>query len=220
MKKILCIILSLIALFSCSALAEETADLPAIDFRGYPLGSALADMEFEDRKNIYSLYDGHAATIEELITSNATVWFDDNKNEATLLYYNFWVDEVAGYHVSDANMFFIRPVVDGMISENDDEAIFFAGKYDFLLNNKGEEAYNDLASKLTTLYGEPETKKDVRGQTVLFWYGLNDTAITLYRRRGDVTLAYVWLGAETLIEEARNAYVEPVVDNAENMSGL
>lgn len=119
---------------------------------------------------------------------------------------------VAGYDVTfGAWLFFVKPINDGVPSEQIDDSVFYAADYVF---SSHDADYNDLTDKLTGLYGQPtNTTIDFiqdafgdeikRKSTAKIWHGENDVDIILSSCEAlGMNLVYVWRGAEPLIDEA------------------
>lgn len=92
--------------------------------------------------------------------------------------------KVAGHPIFSQDLYFLYDVVDGQI--NKDKATFVKASYRFQ-SLEQHALYNDLLSKLTKLYGEPELyehkqeyiNSNTKIISVATWKGLNDTAIVL-----------------------------------------
>lgn len=107
-----------------------------------------------------------------------------------------------GYTADFTTLFFVRPVVEGALNQNDNEAVFYAGSYDFFSSTT---ALEDLTNKLTALYGEGKTQNNDSDSKSIVWNGKDDTQIylTSFDTISNYTrLVYVWNGAETMIEDA------------------
>ena len=61
---------------------------------------------------------------------------------------------VAGYE-ADIKLWFVYPVTDGIVMNNEADAVFYAGSYEFPSWNDVVSIHTDLKGKLTTLYGNP-----------------------------------------------------------------
>lgn len=229
MKKLLCLALALIMLFSCVVtLAEE--DLPEINFRGYEFGSTLAEIKKTlEAEGVHGDYaSGRKSVISEgrdiidKLTGSENYYGNDADKKLFINYNAYrqgteWKEiEVAGY-VTTYWLLFIRPEQSGQLVEKDDEAIFYAGCYIILHDSKEKDSiFFDLINKLSGLYGEAKVEEYSAS-----WQGDGDTMIVLSAEAyGDImTLNYVWCGAEELIEEAYSTIPEPE-DISNNTTGL
>lgn len=226
MKKIFCLLMALVMLMGATGVfAEETQELPEIDFRGVKLGSTLAEMQTVLEDNPYNAETYCGTDLSDIMFDTyylLSPHYTHPENPVCFLEGARLANgrNVAGYEATYVGTYFVRPVTDGVISTDNAETVFYAGSYGFE-GGDIDTMVDDLEKKLTTLYGTPEKQK-VNDGTALIWYGANDTAISLwsYGRYPYVGLSYVWLGAETLIEEARNAYDPAPVDNTNNYNGL
>lgn len=60
--------------------------------------------------------------------------------------------KVAG-HDAGLTLWFVYPQQDGVLVQNEGDAVFYAGEYNFFSNE--QEQYDDLKEKLKLVYGEP-----------------------------------------------------------------
>ncbi len=234
MKKVFCLLMAFALLGTAGAFAEEAQELPEIDFRGIKLGAALADVQ-AIMEIVTEPAEGYYGTnLSDILFGRCWIisgglWEPYSEDPACFLWMELqtWsrlnIGDVAGHEPQFTEMFFVRPVIDGMISADDAKAVFYAGSYTFF--DSGGATANDLEAKLTALYGAPEkpevNKPGWDGWCALVWHGADDTVISLFSNGREVRLSYAWLGAEALIEEARNAYETPApVDNTGNFNGL
>lgn len=131
------------------------------------------------------------------------------------------VDDVAGYMPFQSLAFFVRPVENGSLVQENDRAVLYAGVYLFEFGTKEvEDNYRDILGKLTSIYGEPISEN--RG---FLWQGANQTVIHLTNggaeRTNVVRLSYLWTDAQQMIDEAYAVVAdEPAVDNSTNTNGL
>lgn len=95
--------------------------------------------------------------------------------------------QVAGYDVSQIEAYFLHGYDDENVYDAKEKSQFYFGRYYMEDVLDKEAAYENLLSKLTGLYGQPQvlTGSDHSGtQTTYciqaFWYGANDTGLMLY----------------------------------------
>ncbi len=209
---------------------KKRRKLPEIDFRGIKLGATLAQVQEMLGLDPYKPETFCGTDLSDIMFDFC--WFAAPKymhpeNPDCFLYGEIGhVDSnrnIAGHDAAWTELYFVRRTDDGEVSANDAEAVFYAGSYSFdaFSGNDIDAIIDDLEKKLTVLYGVPEKQKS-NGGNALVWYGADDTAISLWSyEHSYARLSYVWLGAEALIEEARNAYEAPApVDNSSNFNGL
>lgn len=184
--------------------AEVEEGLPQIDFRGAKLGSTAA--EALSVLGITSPLSDSMSTLPitvESISEYEPISLNGvyGKEYEAAVYNKFAFcdasfDDVAGYKPAWSQLFFIKSIQDGVVSDVMEESIFYGALYIFYDKDKSIE--KDLVSKLTGIYGQPDKK----GEKYV-WNGANDTAITLNKVGfTELNLSYVWNGATPLIDEA------------------
>lgn len=206
MKKLTALFLALLMLvgtMSCTALAEA----PAVpQFRGITYGSSLADIAATGAVDTSFLDFFSADTLPYLLSSSAehdhafNYEWDEQAKDALLVAMFYNPVEVAGHDNAFLFLKFYRPVVDQQLCLNNDDAIFYGGMYALYpnLDNKAD-LVADLKTKLTTLYGTPKTEDNY-----IRWYDGDQVEIVLVfaKHSNEVRLSYLWLDAQTAIEEA------------------
>ena len=198
-------------------LAAIKEDLPHINFRGAEFGSTAAEVKKTiDAENVYINEIGsgkYPLKIDDIITyyGQGVGAYDRDVNDKFAFSWLIPIN-VAGYDVTfGAWLFFVKPINDGVPSEQIDDSVFYAADYVF---SSHDADYNDLTDKLTGLYGQPtNTTIDFiqdafgdeikRKSTTKIWHGENDVNIILSSCEAlGMNLVYVWRGAEPLIDEA------------------
>ncbi len=235
MKKMLCLVLSLM-LLSCAALAEEEKE---ITFQGVPWGSSIEEMgqiwidngflnEWKELEHSHlcrtpmeylTQEDGIdvAYTDENLAAVGGRQWMEPN-----------WLvkgTQIAGYDIKEIQTFWAC---------NDNNSALLAVKVILKVDDKAA-AYDDLTAKLTTVYGECENVE--KYTFVNGWIGANNTAVLLTANDGTscsemlterdkekVALIYGTLDAQEILdtyyaEYQANQKPEPTV-NPFDVSGL
>ena len=225
MKRILSMLCLVIMVFSCSAMAEENT--PEINFRGMKLGSTAAEVStiLSAEGSSLSLSAAHAhlsylpkdAAYVSVSLSPAAIQNNEHNEDVILISYTPSV-EVAGHTTWTGVLCFVRPVVDGVLAENDMDSLFYAGTYALDISAK-----DDLKKKLTDLYGKPEKGKHNKKECYT-WYGANNTAIHMTEHNfmsNFLGLSYVWLGFDD-VYQASCAYLDaqPESADAANTAGL
>lgn len=223
MKRIIAMLVAAVVLMTAfSAFAEE---LPSITFRGLSFGmtyrAAVENGRAPDGAIPVSVpYIGRIDEIiyrSEYLEGLNLIDPDEKLSSIMLMSYDSGVD-VAGYTAYQVDWRFVRPLVDGKISMNDDDAIFYAGWYS-IQSPDYRALEKDLTEKLTTLYGEPEGIYDIEiswgvfEKAMIVWQGRDDIRIILTTDGySGCRLAYVWMGAQELIDAVYSAEeaVEPV----------
>lgn len=223
MKKVFALLLA-VMMMACVAFAEETKEeLPEINFRGATLGATLGEVKDILECNVYKGSAWSYYNVGDILNSDISMLingYPENANAERVILANEYlsVEDVAGYEPDMTSVYFVRPVIDGKLVTDDDSAIFYAGIYTFIESKEQTKVlYEDIANKLTSLYGEPQ-----KDGSRLYWLGKDNTEIDLILNGTQfVRLSYVWLDAQALIDTAYTAVVnEPAVDNSTNTNGL
>lgn len=200
MKKlfIACLVLFL---FSCTAIAED--NLPEINFRGLKLGSTASEvfaiLGDTDPSLSHGQNDCSYAPVNVAGNSIGLRNPEDNKNnEIAILEYCLNNRELAEHECWETRLYFVKPVVDGVLAEDEMDSIFYAGTYTLDIAAK-----DDIKAKLTELYGKPEKGQHNRKESYT-WYGKNNTVI--YMTQDDILknflgISYAWLGFEDVFSE-------------------
>lgn len=202
-----------------SSSASSEKSLPEIRFRDLELGitaaevfSALGDeAPWLDYGKSYSSY----LPIDAAECGHAPG--DNLHNEKAILIYNLNNNELAGHECWATCLYFVKPVADDRLVEDEMESIFYAGTYALDISAK-----DDLKAKLTELYGKPVKGKHNR-KDAYTWYGKNNTAIYMTQSKQIINylgISYAWLGFDDIFEDTC-AYLDaqPSSPN-DSMSGL
>ena len=205
MKKVLAVFMAmLLPVCAGAALAEE---LPEVTFRGARLGATLGEVRETlgcsvSKGSAWSYYAVEDIQNPDIGFLNNC--FEENKDAGSVILADEYmsVDDVAGYKPSMTAVCFVRPVADGALVTEDDSAIFYAGVYTFVESkDKTKPLFEDLAGKLTALYGQPN-----KDGSRLYWLCRDNTEIDLILNGSQVVrLSYVWTEAQSLMEDACNA---------------
>ena len=212
MKKVLSMICLFVMIFSCSAMADE--NLQEIKFRGMEFGSAASDIAIivnEENNGPFFLSQGdplYSYSPQDIAYTCITLLADgfqvnENNYDAIRVEREDSM-EIAGHKTRGGMLCFVKPVVNGVIVENNMESLFYAGAYVFDISAK-----EDLKNKLTVLYGEPEKGKYNKAE-MHTWYGKNNTAIYMTEASAIsnfLGLTYAWLEFENIFNETC-AYLE------------
>ena len=224
MRKCLALLCTLL-LLPCLSLAEET--LPPLAFFGVELGAPLSEAcAVWDCTAVSGAEDEYYHfRLADMTDRQNYVWNEVPNEEPcpeVFLVAQLRSDEVAGYAPNLTCAFFIRPVTDGVLSSSEEDALLYAGYYDFWSVPDTKAMADDLTAKLNGLYGPAgETGKVdwYKAGTKTVWHVGDSAAIVLntYPDNRNVRLSYVLLNADELIEAACAAVpsgVEPTRDPA------
>lgn len=127
--------------------------------------------------------------------------------------------KVAGYTPSETKACYIYTLNDdGTINKDENTAQFYFGWYTFDTPEyiDGEGVYNDLASKLQSLYGEGITNAESDYYTTIIWTDSTNNQIQLLLggKQSDykyVTLGYMASGADEKLNEMQVAIDEEAI---------
>lgn len=208
-------LLAAMMMMTCAAMADE---LPEIRFHGMAFGATVA--EARETEELW-LSKGNEMTYHDFehLLSGET-WAIEQQAGVSKVYLEEDLSgaDVAGYPCSFGLAMFYRPVIDGRLCEDDEQAILCGAFYDLFPNSGDMKAIAaDLKDKLTTLYGKPETKNNLTT-----WHGANQVDVVLYvaKNSNQIRLCYLWQGAQEGIDEAFAHVDDEKVDNSQNYNGL
>lgn len=138
---------------------------------------------------------------------------------------------VAGYDVEDTYACYIYPIVNGQIVHDDEQAEFYFGWYTFRSDDYAdhEGIYNDLSTKLISIYGEGTVESNDDNNTIT-WIDVqgNQIRLLINNDKNYVTLGYIAYNADERLDAMAQALVDEKVqqeaqsreENASNTSGL
>lgn len=210
MKRIISVVVALLSLVSVAF-----ADAPTYDgeilFRGLPWGCSINDAV----ENIQS----------------AGVTYDRVREDQDVhgIDYSFSVDDcgfsyapsnlpsdffVAGHLVEQVAVDAIYGITDGKISRERGDSRIYCGTYYFKSQENIKDVYDDLVSKLTSLYGASVDAVDSYYDFSQMWTGANNAAIIIEMDDGSYPLLHIsyWdLGIYDMISEMQSiAYIGDV----------
>lgn len=240
MKRLITSIIAIITLFT-AAVAYATGpqtDKP-IKFSGYSYGETFKNMRSRTRLFcIDYLYGRHSARV----VADALDDFAerDDYTQSRKIPSCFFarpsaVSKVAGYDV-ETELWFAYPFQDGIFRPYEDEAIFYAGVYEFHHWDDLPAIYDDVKGKLITLYGEPyftgSSLDDVLGPmpistSVTSWYNSDNAKFlpeyTIWKSSANDAIAVLCFWRETNINENRlrlayvSNYAEDYFEHLDNL---
>lgn len=216
MKKVVSVLLVLSLLAACAF-----ADAPTYDgeilFRGLPWGCSINDA---------------VANIQAAGVTNDRVREDCDVHDVD---YSFSVDScgfsyspsdlpndffVAGHLVEQVAIDAIYGIVDGKISHEREDSRMYCATYYFKDQANIKDVYDDLVSKLTSMYGTPVDAIESYYDHNLMWTGTNNAAIIIEMDDGDYPLLHItyWdFGIHDMIAEMQSlAYI----GDADSTDGL
>lgn len=217
-----------------TSISEPTSDVE-ITFRDIPWGSSYTDVN-----KILDSFDLMANAGQGIRNPSvdAILYDDDNKGiEFENNYINIIASalntdnaDVAGYELSEMNLYFAYAVTNGVINRTEENSKLYGAKY-YLNPSDITSANNDLVSKLSSIYGNPaksETDIDYDGDyiTYTYWYGINDTELILKTIEaseenrtdyytGAIVISYAWREGDDLMQQASDAISAEAIANEE-----
>ena len=157
MKKLLAILLATtMLLMAIPVLAEGNTTDKAITFMDFNYGDTFNSIR--SSKRIFSIrFRTEMMSPRNLADVNDRVgeWSQVSDFLPVCFSASLSTREVAG-HECNPNLYFVYPVENGSPVLNEGEATFYAGEYEFQ-GGDARETFDDLAQKLTQVYGEPHT---------------------------------------------------------------
>ena len=231
MKKLLCLLLSSVILFIFAVATAENGKVEIL-FRNNPWGASFSEVKKSYPDNIHLLtpMDDKAYELEyKMFGDESAKQYDCFVGCRETLSYTLEGSDftVAGYPVCETGVYFAYvPEINGLIDhENPKTALYYA--YYSIEPLDMTVVYDDLKTKLCSLYGDPvEGKtKDVGGKyetRYISWYGANDTVLSLvWNGNKYIVIKYGWLGGNQLLKNAYNSLVlEESLTSASDVSGL
>jgi hypothetical protein len=215
MKKLAAVVCALVLLFSASVSMADASEKEIL-FRGFPWGSSYTEFvevlpESESRSLEGTIW-GWAFDYRMLGIPPTDGCDDIGFYVKTGLPYG---ETVAGYSVKTIYASFVYPTgEDGILVREKENASLVEA--DYLIEIYGAEeqdkAYEDLAQKLTRLYGDVDYQSEGNSDQHSVWYGAGGTMVTLIDKSSHsgntytIELHYSSEGAKELREQAQAAY--------------
>lgn len=202
---------------------SEEADEGKITFKGIPWYTTKAEVEKELFKDGAASH-GILGNPNEIYRMGATDYSNvtmgtDRVDDGG---YRGWYSgiSVAGYDVEDTYACYVYPINDdGTINESEDEAELYFGWYKFEKEKyEGlKELYDDLNTKLVSLYGEAQ-ENATEYFTTLTWKDSEENQIRLLINSKEtyVTLGYMAADADVRLDEAQEAVAKTKALEEEN----
>lgn len=204
-------------------------------FNEIPWGS-----NFNDANDILQSKDGFPQTlimlnVSKSINSMLGIWIEFDERFNNLLNSNnisgmVWSSnkelKVAGYNVDNFTLLFSAiKKGDEYILSNEDSALYAAQYTIKPVDSKS--AKEDFKEKISSIYGEFDAVKEIEplpndsmAFEYIYWYGANDTVLVLtVNNGGTITISYVWLGGEDLLNAALDNAEKKQKEDAESVYG-
>lgn len=133
--------------------------------------------------------------------------------------------KVAGYNVEDCTLLFAAIEKDGEYILTNEDSALYAARYK-IKPIDCETAKEDLKTKISSIYGEPDSTKGIassenseEANEYIYWYGANNTVLVLSSLDGRITISYVWLGGEELLNAALDNAEKKLSEDTESIYG-
>ena len=206
-------------------------------FRDIPWGTSYTDaVQLQPDFDWYTIAfdESRITTLNEILTGDVS-WDGYNNNGLDFLAMPFSDHEtdVAGYTTSDIYMYFAYTPVDGVLTRDESLTALYGAKYEFEPQNL-QSMYDDIKSKLTSLYGDPAdvtADKNWTGakNTYTWWYGANDSVVVLGKSdfsevdsdfyKDELWISYAWQKGDELLKAADDAISQSNSDTEASVYG-
>lgn len=201
MKKFLSILL-LVSL-SLTLLVGASSAEESFTFRGIPWLTTRADVKDKlSGEGLKAWWDDKNAAIPDWFQTWSNINGDYTVSEGgcNVAYHGA---SVAGY-TADVNAYFWFPIVEGRVQRDPDLAQFYLATYEVTGIDNMEPVYDDLLTKLTSLYGTPQAKNSDSNWTNTIgslWTAEDGSLIWLaqYTEYGSITVK-IWYAAPKTTE--------------------
>lgn len=231
-NKILLTSLMLSSAFFIQCHAEEKEIL----FKDIPWGTS-----YKEAKNIlsdndwYVMHHDHMKTysVDDILLGDYEGIDFDNAgfNMVAYPFSNNEID-VAGYTTSNLCLYLAFPVIDGKLIQDEENAMLYGARYEFEPEDF-EKMYDDLTSKLSSLYGEPASLEEETDwldiKTICtVWEGSNGTYVSLVGEDVDeeadlwddsLCISYAWRGGDDLLTTASEALKNEALEKEASVYG-
>ena len=236
MKKVISILLILVLLMvSCSAFAGDEHSEPIL-FRGAQWGSSLDEVKkfIPDGVKMRDLKITEYWYPMDSLMNDGNDWGSQYKAEMGGYSYaqssSLKDVKVAGYDIEDLYLYFMYvPGEDGLLVKDDAHTALIYAYYKLEPKNP-DAVYDDLISKLTSLYGDVDREESSTGlidRKMSQWNGADGTMVSVFREDYSTTgshyiyIKYGFKGGDDLMKAAYDATVlEESKGAASNVDGL
>lgn len=229
MKRILALVLVLMAFTGCAFADTEKP----IEFHGIPWGIDILELaEVLNEKNIPVRKDKISNDANMAIWSYEfrNSFMNDIEETGHKISLYFHGDEstpkIAGYPVQELEFYAHYDITDGILNQSENGSRYYMATIWFDVNDEmAVSVFNDLAKKLTSLYGngaENSTFIVDTTYTYLVWNGADDTAVCLYRSESNssnyqfVHLMYGKTNIEETLQNVRKLVIEKKIQDVSN----
>lgn len=158
MKKIICVFAAVLMIFSCVAHAEENLSNKPITFMNFEFGDTFKNIRNQTRIFCIDFMYGNIcsrAVADALYDFGERDEFIGNRKIPSCFFARTSETfKVAGYDVG-TTLWFVYPFKDGIFMPDEDQAVFYAGCYEFHSWDDLPNVHTDIKSKMTVIYGEP-----------------------------------------------------------------
>lgn len=213
MRKFLSIVLTVAFVLSMTVVVNAEVDKD-ITFKNIPWGTSFTESKENYVQNL-AWSSQHGDWMRVLTIGDITAdSYDSNKfknNDLCLHAYSIDSVEVAGYEVSQTDMYYAFVPVNGIVTHEDADTSLYCAEYEIEPVDL-DSAFDDLFEKMKSVYGEPDTSKTysifVDCENLLYyWYGTNDTMAILKKEpyvegEGAVHIFYAWKNGDKLLHDA------------------
>lgn len=216
--------------------SEQAVSDVEIVFRDIPWGSTYTDVNSTlSSYNMWAMHGEYCRTcsVDEILLGDYK-GIDFDYGDINLIGCAFYGEqEVAGYTTSEIYLYFAYCAGEnGYLTREENTAILYGAQYVFEPQDRAY-MYNNLTSKLSELYGEPnkvKTDTDIwkNEYTYTYWYGANNTELVLRCRDStndtsdlyddELVITYATRGGDSWLQSANDAVKKEKTD-AEHSAG-
>ena len=224
------ILFSIITVLSMTVVVNAEVDSEIL-FKDVPWGTSFTEVK-ENYIPELSWDSMHGDWMRVLTIGDITAdSYDSGKfknNVLCLDTYSIDSVEVAGYEVSQSDLYYAFVPVEGIVTHEDSDTSLYCAEYEIEPVDL-DSAFDDLFEKMKSVYGEPDTSKTysifVDCENLLYyWYGANDTMAVLKKEpyvegEGAVHIYYAWKNGDKLLHVADDVVSGVKSDEESNIYG-
>lgn len=222
MKKLVLFAMVVSMMFAACAHADMLSTEEVIRFRGFEWGCSINEVA----ENLREAGVSTRADISDE-TDVRFIDFSTSVDDAGFVFdpssYQFDNDIFVGGHmVEQIAVYAMYGIVDGEISYETEDSRLYCGTYYFKEQANMKSVYDDLVSKLTSLYGTPQENPYANSRDFsCIWYGADNTAVEINMRDSETLpllhISFWDLSVDEAIEAMQNALY---VDDPNSLDGL
>lgn len=234
-KKIFLSAIMISTFLSINVLAEERSEKEIL-FRDIPWGITYAEAcDLMPEFDWYTMYFYMMKTysVDEIIYGDYEgIDFENSGINMTAIPFYNKETSVAGYTTSNIDLYFSFPVINGIMAQDENNSIFYGARYEFEPENT-DDMYDDLKTKLSSLYGNPIKEYSEADYldietTITVWEGANNTYVSLYADDvfdevelwpDSLYISYAWGEGDAFLQAASDAVSAQAIEEESSIYG-